>query len=557
MEDYVIDAYPAKGGVKLLLNDFRESFIKTTFPVYAITDNPEIVLQHPEVKYYEEEKWRTLDGKEVTLYRFEVESFDAYYYMRKRLEVVNEIPTVLSQSLHRLGIKPFYPPFSREERDAFYFPKIRIAKVVPISWYEESLDGNSFEVEVNGERRRFYEYPEVEADVAECLGKACEYVKAQAKVRMEKKRAPVTIKGLVEWSMISKTPLHEIAYATIGKVLTTNEAWVALKRKVIIPKVVPRVEKLRRLEDLMISDKGGLILFPQPGCFDDVYQVDFSSMYPSLIVKYNISAETVDACDDIRTELHSICLKEKGIVPEALEWLIKRKSELKKIDEERAEAIKWVLVASFGYLGYRNSRFGKIEAYEMVTYFARKTLRKAMEIAERMGLKVLHGIIDSLVVKGNSVEKFVEEVEKETGLKLDYKRFNWIIFTLTRQNTPYPTRYIGNREGEIIAKGLIRENMPNIVKSFLEDSLKVLSSARNCDEVRESAKKIRELLEYYKRRSLNGEPADYVIWVKGVPYVRGIKGFYKATLGFRGKDVDYYKRYLERAYEDLMKVIKC
>ena len=557
MEEYVLDAYPTKGGVKLLLSNFKEKFVKTTFPVYAITDNPEVVLQHPEVKYYEEEKWRTLEGKEVTLYRFEVESFNAYYYMRKRLNIVNEIPTVLSQTLYRLGIRPFATLSGEEGEKASYFPKITMARVVPLDWYGESLHGDTFEVEINGERKKFYGYPEVEADVVECLGKACDHVKAQVKVRMEKKRSPVSIKGLVEWSLISRTPLHEIAYATIGKALTTNEAWVAFKRKVLIPKVVPRVEKLRKLEDIMNADKGGLILFPQTGCFDNVYQVDFSSMYPSLIVKYNISAETVDSCDDITTELHSICLKEKGIVPEALEWLIKRKTELKKIDKERAEAIKWILVASFGYLGFRNSRFGKIEAYEMVTYFARKTLRKTMEIAEKMGLSTLHGIIDSLVVKGGNVDRFVEEVEKETGLKLDYKRFNWIIFTLTRENTPYPTRYIGNREGEIIAKGLIRENMPNIVKSFLEDSLNVLSSTRNCEEVRGSVRKIRELLEQYKRRSVNGEPSDYVIWVKGIPYVRGIKGFYKATLGFRGKDVDYYKRYLERAYEDLTKVIRC
>jgi len=37
MEEYVLDAYPTKGGVKLLLSKFEEKFVKTTFPVYAIT----------------------------------------------------------------------------------------------------------------------------------------------------------------------------------------------------------------------------------------------------------------------------------------------------------------------------------------------------------------------------------------------------------------------------------------------------------------------------------------------------------------------------------------
>ncbi len=220
------------------------------------------------------------------------------------------------------------------------------------------------------------------------------------KLRLERQRSPVSLKGLIEWSMTCKTPIKELVDATIGKALTTNEAWIAFKRRIIVPEVVPRVEKLRSLDDLTLMDKGGLVIFPKVGCFDEVWQMDFSSMYPSLIVKYNISAETVDACNDLETEIgHTICMKEKGIVPEALSWLIDRKEKLKEVDEERAEAIKWILVASFGYLGYRNSKFGKIEAYELVTYFARRTLRRAIEIVQESGAEVLHGIIDSLVIR--------------------------------------------------------------------------------------------------------------------------------------------------------------
>ncbi|BFH72080.1 DNA polymerase domain-containing protein [Sulfurisphaera javensis] len=550
---YVLDAYPERGGVRILLNDFEKEFIKTTFPVYAITDNPDIVLQHPEVKYYEEEKWRTLDGKEVILYRFEVESFNAYYYMRKRLNVVNELPTVLSQTLYKLGIRPF-----SELYDTSYtlnFPKIKVATIRHLRWYDGC--DNCYEVEINGKVERYYSFPDIEADVIECYGFPCNKVKAQVKIDGSKKRSPVGIRGLIEWSYITRTPLHEIAYETIGKALTTNEAWVALQRKIIIPKVVPRVEKLRRLEDIMIADKGGLVLFPKLGCFNNVYQVDFKSMYPSLIIKYNISAETIDACDDIKTELHSICLKEKGIVPEALSWLVKRKEDLKKVDEERAEAIKWILVASFGYLGYRNSRFGKIEAYEMVTYFARKTLRKAIEIAEKLGYEVLHGIIDSLVIHGDGI-KFVEEVEKETGLRLDYKRLDWIIFTKTRKDTPYPMRYIGRREdGEIIAKGLIRSNMPNLVKDFLSSFLDILSEKRNCEEVKNSRGEIKKVYEEFERKLFYGEPKDYIIWIKDKPYVRGLKGFYEAEDSLKDKDVFYYKSYLDRLYNDVMEMIAC
>ena len=38
----------------------------------------------------------------------------------------------------------------------------------------------------------------------------------------------------------------------------------------------------------------------------------------------------------------------------------------------RADAHKWSLVTSFGYLGYKNARFGKIEAHESVTAWGRE-----------------------------------------------------------------------------------------------------------------------------------------------------------------------------------------
>lgn len=548
VEGYLIDAKPIRGGLVLYLSNFKKAFVKTTFPVYVITDNPEVVLQHPNVVGYEEEEWK-YQGKLTKVYRFEVDDISAYYYMRKRLNVVNETPSIISQTLHRLGILPFR--WVRVEggnittRDDD-FPKITYATLIPLDWYGESETGSKIKVIENGLERVEVD-PKVKVDVAECLGVACDKVEAVVKVDMKRKRAPVSIKGLIEWSYVSKVLLREIAYATIGKALTANEAWVALRRKYVIPKVVPRVEKMRTLEELEVADRGGLVIFPKVGCFNDVHQIDFSSMYPSLIVKYNISAETVDACDDIKTEIgHSICLKEKGIVPEALEWLIKRKEELKKVDEERAEAIKWMLVASFGYLGYRNSKFGKIEAYELVTYFARKTLRQAVELAEEMGLEVLHGLIDSISVRGD-VRDYVKKLEEITGLKVKVEDFKWMVFTKNKKGFPYPTRYFGKGE-RMKVKGVIRSNMPNIVKEFLEEVLNSLSKANSCEEI--DVKEIDEIYKKYRERVVRGEPKDYVIWIKGVPYVRGVRGFYEAYKGFYGADVFYYLDYLKRTYEE-------
>ncbi|HDN74338.1 MAG TPA: hypothetical protein ENG16_04885 [Archaeoglobus sp.] len=50
----------------------------------------------------------------------------------------------------------------------------------------------------------------------------------------------------------------------------------------------------------------------------------------------------------------------------------------------------------FGYLGYRNARFGKVDAHIAVCAFARDTLLKAAHIAEENGFETIHGIVDSL-----------------------------------------------------------------------------------------------------------------------------------------------------------------
>ena len=33
---------------------------------------------------------------------------------------------------------------------------------------------------------------------------------------------------------------------------------------------------------------------PEPGVYEKVHQIDFTSLYPSIIVKYNLSPETIE-----------------------------------------------------------------------------------------------------------------------------------------------------------------------------------------------------------------------------------------------------------------------
>ena len=53
----------------------------------------------------------------------------------------------------------------------------------------------------------------------------------------------------------------------------------------------------------------------------------------------------------------------------------------------------------FGYLGFNNAKFGRIDAHIGVCAWDRKVLVDAARVAERRGFKVMHGIVDSLWLK--------------------------------------------------------------------------------------------------------------------------------------------------------------
>jgi DNA polymerase elongation subunit (family B) len=67
--------------------------------------------------------------------------------------------------------------------------------------------------------------------------------------------------------------------------------------------------------------------------------------------------------------------------------------------KQRRDVLKWLLVCCFGYTGYKNARFGKIEAHEAINAMAREKLLVAKEAAEARGFRVLHALVDSIYVQ--------------------------------------------------------------------------------------------------------------------------------------------------------------
>ena len=100
-----------------------------------------------------------------------------------------------------------------------------------------------------------------------------------------------------------------------------------------------------------------------------------------------------------------------GIVPKALKLVVSKRLTYKRLREEtqdpklkevydkRQAALKWILVTCFGYLGYKNAKFGTVDGHIGVCAFGRDAFLKAARMAESRGFEVIHGIVDSLWLK--------------------------------------------------------------------------------------------------------------------------------------------------------------
>lgn len=257
-------------------------------------------------------------------------------------------------------------------------------------------------------------------------------------------------------------------------------------------------------------------------------------MYPSIMTRFNISPETVNCrcCRDEPTARvpeigHHTCLHRRGLVPRTLAPLLDKRARYKRlmaaatqpvawaILDQRQTALKWLLVVSFGYLGYKNARFGRIEAHEAVTAYSRDILLQAKEIGERRGYRMLHAIVDSLwLIKPGTgradYDALAQVITEETGLPINVEGiYHWIGFLPSRVNPkmPVPNQFVGLFEhGGMKVRGieLRRSDAPLLVKRAQAEMLRCLSQARTLAELREQIPQAAEIVRTYRRYLQDG-----------------------------------------------------
>jgi DNA polymerase-2 len=321
------------------------------------------------------------------------------------------------------------------------------------------------------------------------------------------------MEGVLEMARVTRQPVQDAARLSPGTGISSMQFITALQKEILIPWHKNQAEMPKTAMDLMRADMGGMVYQPTVGLHRDVGGIDFISMYPGIMVKFNISPEVPRAGIDPSTSSGQRLKPapgEPGIVPVTLSPLLDKRIALKQAlltlnrwDCRRpgyqalASAHKWLLVTCFGYLGYKNARFGRIESHEAVTAYGREALLLAKEAAEDLDYEILHMYVDGLWVHKEGCktpadfEALLADITGRTGLPISLDGvYRWVVFLPSRldERVPVANRYFGVfQDGSIKVRGIEarrRDTAPFIAETQMA-IMGILAKAEDAEHLKE------------------------------------------------------------------------
>ena len=320
----------------------------------------------------------------------------------------------------------------------------------------------------------------------------------------------------LQLSNLSALPPDQVLAAAVGFRVDSYLLMEAHK----LGELIPAREELN-----IIPYKGAIVLEPSVGLHDNVAVLDFSAMYPSLMVKYIISPDTLvkggsDDVFEVPEVGHHFRKNPPGFYKIVLSQLIASRQAAKreaaktprgtpehKILKAREKATKVITNATYGYAGWAGSRWYSREVAESAAALGRDTINKSIDIAKNLGLKVLYGDTDSLFVEYEEkrVNQFIKEIDKNLGLEINlgqlYKR---ILFTEAKK------KYAGlsdHGELEVVGMEAIRGDWSNLARNVQNEVLNLVLQDGNPAKARSYVKSLIKDLE-----SAKVPKSSLVIW---------------------------------------------
>lgn len=194
-----------------------------------------------------------------------------------------------------------------------------------------------------------------------------------------------------------------------------------------------------------VNDKytGAYVMDAKLGYHEQIQVIDFSSLYPSIMITWNMSPETkiIKGQEDkypeevLRNHLAFASASGEhfrndfeGILPKTLRILIETRKEYSRKQKEatigsqewkryghESTAIKVVANSMYGLLGSKYTRYYDVDIASSVTKCGQMLIKECIKYSEDNGVEVIAGDTDSCFVKADeeTTKKLIEEINNE------------------------------------------------------------------------------------------------------------------------------------------------
>ncbi|MEM7825132.1 MAG: DNA polymerase domain-containing protein [Candidatus Aenigmatarchaeota archaeon] len=297
------------------------------------------------------------------------------------------------------------------------------------------------------------------------------------------------------------------------------------KNGYIIP-CKPDEKEIAKRESMKKKElKGGFVIEPKKGIHQSVLVLDFKSMYPSIIISYNICPTTLITKDNVENPIVSPSGSKfapenvrKGIVPILVKRLIDERRNLKKklkneTNKEKAReyntkqwALKIMANAFYGYFGYSRAKIYSLEIANSITSFGREVIKQTKESIENdFKYEVIYGDTDSLMIKVDKEnldemqkigETIAENITKKLPgvIELEFQRIFKRFLPLTKKRYAAWSfeKTNGGWKESIETKGIetIRRDWCDLVSESLEKIIETILKENKTSYAVEHFKKI-------------------------------------------------------------------
>ncbi|MCG2869627.1 MAG: DNA-directed DNA polymerase I [Vulcanisaeta sp.] len=326
-------------------------------------------------------------------------------------------------------------------------------------------------------------------------------------------------------SRISKTPPDDLVRSQISAWIRNMLYYEHRRRGWLIPdkEDIIKIKGDVATKAIIKGKKyaGAIVLDPMPGIYPNVFVLDFASMYPSVIKRWNISYETVKCPDEkaknnrpIPELPHWVCNDRRGLTALIVGLLRDLRAyvykKLAKTAQDPAlrsyynvvqSALKVFINASYGVLGADIFPLYCPPAAELTTALARYVLSRTVLKALELGLVPIYGDTDSLFIWNpdeNKLKELIEWVEKEFGIEIELDKVYRLVAMSGRKKN-----YVGIlSDGELDIKGLVgkKRNTPDFAKEAFNEVVHLLSTIKSLDDVNKVIEEVRsKVREYYKK----------------------------------------------------------